>query len=314
MQINSKSKSSKILPFVSIVVPAYNSEKTIGRCLEALLKQNYPNFEIIAVDNNSTDNTGKIIQAYAAKDSRVKYVFEQEVSSTKARLKGVKCGMGDFIATIDSDCFATKDWISIHVNALLDDDNLGVVVGRTKVEPGKKLIEKYYSSLDPFNFEKFLDQDWIPWGQGNNCYRKKVFELAGYYDTRLRWGAGREFHKRLMEKTNYKIKYVPEAVIYHEARGSLKELFKVSAKYSNSTIMRVKIYKNKYLIEEARFMIIKKLVKLSICSASIAYGFIKFLIGKASVERLVYPIFYFVQLSGSIYGSFIARAFSKQVK
>ncbi|MBK9772960.1 MAG: glycosyltransferase [Candidatus Obscuribacter sp.] len=69
------------LPFVSVIVPARNEEGKIGRCIESLLKQNYPNFELIVIDDRSTDSTGDIIASYAAKDSRVKFVKGKDAPS-----------------------------------------------------------------------------------------------------------------------------------------------------------------------------------------------------------------------------------------
>src|SRR5688500_14789232 len=67
-------RTSKSTPRVSVILPARNEERYIGRCLDTLLAQDYSNYQIIAINDCSTDATGKIMQEYSAKDSRVVYV------------------------------------------------------------------------------------------------------------------------------------------------------------------------------------------------------------------------------------------------
>src|ERR1700722_12600293 len=71
----------KELPFVTILVPARNEETKIGRCLDSLIAQDYPNFEIVVIDDRSADRTGEIIEEYAAKDERIKYVRGKDAPS-----------------------------------------------------------------------------------------------------------------------------------------------------------------------------------------------------------------------------------------
>lgn len=79
--VESSKRQHSELPFVSVIVPARNEEGKIGRCIESLLKQNYPNFELIVIDDRSTDSTGDIIASYAAKDSRIKFVKGKDAPS-----------------------------------------------------------------------------------------------------------------------------------------------------------------------------------------------------------------------------------------
>ena len=62
------------LPFVSVVIPARNEEAKIARCLESMLAQDYPNFELVVIDDRSTDGTAEIIERFAKKDNRIKFV------------------------------------------------------------------------------------------------------------------------------------------------------------------------------------------------------------------------------------------------
>lgn len=101
------------LPFVSILVPARNEEAKIERCLDSLLAQDYPNFELIVIDDRSTDRTGEIIEGYANRDSRVKYVQGKDAPSgwigkCNALAHAVGYASGDWYIFTDADTLHEK--------------------------------------------------------------------------------------------------------------------------------------------------------------------------------------------------------------
>ena len=91
---------------ISIIIPAYNIEKELSRTLDSVLIQTYENVEIIVVNDGSKDGTGAVIEAYAAKDSRIKAIHKANGGVTSARLRGVAEATGDWIGFVDGD-----DWI-----------------------------------------------------------------------------------------------------------------------------------------------------------------------------------------------------------
>lgn len=89
---------------VSIIMPAYNSEKYIGETIESVLAQTYQNWELLIVDDCSTDNTPNIVRSYLAKDSRVKYYrLSQNLGAAAARNKAMYEATGEYMAFLDSD-------------------------------------------------------------------------------------------------------------------------------------------------------------------------------------------------------------------
>lgn len=89
---------------VSIVMPAYNSEKYIGETIESVLAQTYQNWELLIVDDCSTDNTPNIVRSYLGKDSRVKYYrLSQNLGAAAARNKAMYEATGEYMAFLDSD-------------------------------------------------------------------------------------------------------------------------------------------------------------------------------------------------------------------
>ena len=99
------------IPYISVIVPVYNGETTIGKCVEALLNQDYPKdkYEVIIVDNNSKDKTAEVIDQYP-----VTYALEKGTqSSYAARNSAIKMAKGDVLAFTDSDCIANNSFMII---------------------------------------------------------------------------------------------------------------------------------------------------------------------------------------------------------
>ena len=88
---------------ISVVVPAYNNETWLPRCLESLLAQTHENMEIIVVNDGSKDGTGAVIDGYAEKYDRIKAIHQQNKGVTAARLAGMAAASGDWIGFVDSD-------------------------------------------------------------------------------------------------------------------------------------------------------------------------------------------------------------------
>ena len=91
---------------ISVVIPVYNLENHIARCIDSVLKQTYSNFEIIAVDDGSTDGSTEILKQYSKIDSRVKPIFKKNGGVSSARNRGIDEAKGEYIYFLDGD-----DWI-----------------------------------------------------------------------------------------------------------------------------------------------------------------------------------------------------------
>ncbi|HEO6208206.1 TPA: glycosyltransferase family 2 protein [Streptococcus agalactiae] len=91
------------MELISIIVPVYNGEIYIGRCLDSILEQTYQNLEIIIIDDGSSDRTGDICEKYLLEDRRIKYFYQENRGQSVARNNGVLRCTGDWIAFLDSD-------------------------------------------------------------------------------------------------------------------------------------------------------------------------------------------------------------------
>ena len=94
-------------PKVSVIVPVYNAERYLSHCIDSILAQTFTDFELLLIDDGSKDNSGKICDEYAAKDSRVRVLYKDNGGVSTARNLGLENASGDWVIFIDSD-----DWIS----------------------------------------------------------------------------------------------------------------------------------------------------------------------------------------------------------
>ncbi len=91
------------MPFMSIVIPVYNMAEEIGRCLQSIIDQRIEEMEIVVVDDGSSDNTANVVSGFIAKDSSVKYCFEQHAGVSSARNLGIGVAGGKYLLFIDAD-------------------------------------------------------------------------------------------------------------------------------------------------------------------------------------------------------------------
>ena len=110
---------------LSIIVPIYNVEEYIAECIDSILAQTYKDWELILVDDGSTDNSGKICDEYALKDNRIKVIHKENGGLSSARNAGIDNISGNLITFIDSDdVIIGKDTLQKLIDELTDDKEL----------------------------------------------------------------------------------------------------------------------------------------------------------------------------------------------
>ena len=93
-----------MLPKVSIIIPTYNRANLLPRAINSVLNQTFKDFELIIVDDGSTDNTRKVVKEFEEKDSRIKYIWQENFGGpAKPTNTGLKISKGKYIAFLDSD-------------------------------------------------------------------------------------------------------------------------------------------------------------------------------------------------------------------
>ncbi len=113
---------------VSIIVPVYNSEKYLRKCIESMINQSYKNIEIILIDDGSTDSSRRICEKYAIKDKRIKLLHKENSGPAAARNEGIKISEGEFIFFLDADDFIEKDALKLLIDCY-NEQKADIIVG-----------------------------------------------------------------------------------------------------------------------------------------------------------------------------------------
>ena len=237
-------------PYVSVVVPAFNASDTIDDLLRSLMALRYPRerHEIIVVDNNSTDDTPRLVQQYP-----VSLIYERGVqSSYAARNRGVKAARGELIAFTDADCVTHPDWLC-RLLADHQDHQWGGFAGGFEAYQPETDVQRFLASIGWFSASfnqvssslgpqsrgerllmhfKILDYRSrlsLPDGllnppTANVAYRRDVFDQIGGFDECLTSGGDMDFAWRVQTQTAWRIKLVTEALVYHQHRRDIAGL------------------------------------------------------------------------------------------
>ena len=97
---------------ITVIIPVYNSEKYLEKTIKSILEQTYNNYEIILIDNGSTDNSAEICKKYQEKDKRVKVYIQSKKGVSNARNMGIEKATGGVICFVDSDDYIKKDMLN----------------------------------------------------------------------------------------------------------------------------------------------------------------------------------------------------------
>lgn len=135
---------------ISVIVPIYNVEKYLDRCIESIVNQTYKNLEIILVDDGSTDNSSFICDNWAKKDARIVVIHKTNAGAPAARNTGLELAKGDFISFIDSDDYVSPYFMSETMNYMNDDIDI-VECSYKMVESETCCFTKRIKSVESYN-------------------------------------------------------------------------------------------------------------------------------------------------------------------
>lgn len=167
------------MPKVSVIVPVYNVEKYIKKCIDSILNQTFKDFELILIDDGSPDNCGKICDEYAGKDLRVKVIHKENGGLSDARNFGIDASQGEIIGFVDSDDYIDKDMYAQMIT-YLEENNCDVVCcDKYIVRDDKKKFRPSYQENKIFNNEQAVNEifngnlDTTAW---NKIYKRSVIK------------------------------------------------------------------------------------------------------------------------------------------
>ena len=173
---------------ISIIIPIYNVEKYLEKCLDSILNQTYKNLEIILIDDGSTDNSPNICNSYCEKDKRIKIIHKNNEGVSSARNKGIELSKGKYIVFIDSDDYVSNEHIEVLYDCIIS-NNVDLVISN--------LIDISEDEIILNNEEKesfLMNKD--------QCLKELLSEDNFYHLC-----CGNIYRKDLLEKIRFNCKY-----------------------------------------------------------------------------------------------------------
>lgn len=229
---------SNFSPHVSVVIAAYNEEKVIVKTIESILKSDYPNFEVIIVDDGSTDHTSKVVQDNFALHPQVRLITKTNGGKSSAINRGIRKARGEIIVALDADTLIRKDAISRMLRHFID-PMVAAVSGNIKVGNVNNLLTnwQHIEYVTGFNLERrafsmFNCITVVPGAIG--AWRKEAVIKCGLYkeDT---LAEDTDLTLQLL-KEGYKIEFEEFAFAYTEAPSDLNSLFKQRFRWTYGTL------------------------------------------------------------------------------
>lgn len=180
---------------VSVIIPAYNAGPFIENCISSILSQSYNDFEIVVVNDGSTDNTLSLLEDMQKKDNRIKIISQKNSGVSAARNTGLQNATGKFVTFVDADDALLPNALEIMVSGI-DDNTDFAVFSHNEVKlretPHLETPARYKASEINDNFRSFDRVIWWPWGK---IFRRSVIENNNLqYDTSISFGEDHIFN------------------------------------------------------------------------------------------------------------------------
>lgn len=216
-------------PQISAVICTHNRDQYLGAAIDSLLKQEFEPYEIIVVDNASTDTTRQVVEARLA-DAKLTYIYEPTLGLSAARNTGAKVAKAEILAYLDDDAEASPGWLRSLYQAYVENEKLAIAGGKVTliwppgVTPPKWLSAEMSGSLGAYDLGEqplYIDQPGLTPRGLNYSLRKSFLDTIGGFDLNLgRVGtnllSNEELHMtQLALEAGWKVAYLPDALAAH---------------------------------------------------------------------------------------------------
>lgn len=238
-------------PFISIIVPVYNEGKVVKSSVESLLDLDYPNYEIIVVNDGSTDNTAEVASTLVGYQQgrsalvKVSLINKPNGGKSKALNAGIQYSEAEFVLCMDGDSQLSPDTLKMGIRHFVD-PNVGAVAGNVKVENRKKVLTdlqalEYVEGLNlPRSAQGFIQMvNIIPGPIG--IFRKTALRDAGYYSSDT-FAEDADITLKILDK-GWKINYEPNAIALTEAPSKLHQLLKQRYRWTRGILQAIRKHK-----------------------------------------------------------------------
>ena len=228
-------------PTISVVVCSYNGSKTIDKCMQSLFHLEYQNYEVIVIDDGSTDSTASIVSKYPARLIRT-----SNHGLSAARNRGMTEARGEIIAFMDDDAYADPHWLNYLAIAFQETDH-ACIGGPNLVPPEDGWMAQCVARAPGGPIHVLLSDEQAEHVPGCNlAVRKSAMQEIGGFDTRFRTaGDDVDFCWRL-QNTGFTIGYHPGAMVWHHRRNSISAYFRQQRGYGKAEVLLSGKWPEKY--------------------------------------------------------------------
>jgi len=215
---------------VSIVIPAYNAEKILGKCLRAVCGQDVPqrDVEVIVVDDGSTDATPEVAESFG-----VRVLRRPNGGAGAARNAGWRAAKGEWVAFTDSDCMPARSWLRALVNAAETKATTAVgAAGKTVGFESRTAAARFCDISGSLDAERHLAHPKFPFAPSANLmYRRTALEEVNGFDERYVTYEACDLHWRIMRAVGGSFVYEPRALVFHRHREDWKAFWRQQYAY-----------------------------------------------------------------------------------
>ena len=260
-------KSLSEYPLVSVIVPCYNYAGYVDETLRSVLSQDYPNFELIVVDDGSTDNSVQVIERTLAANQdglaqRVEFIRQENAGVSAALNTGLAQARGDFIATFDADDIMPPHRLSVQMAYLREHPEVGCLGGvAVRIDEQGELLPKKDKkrSVRRYDFSQALSAALVV-GGNIAVYRRDAVDMAGRYDAAIKI---QDFQMTLkVAKAGFFVDILPDTVtLYRKHEGSLSKNYKAEYRYGLDVIAP---YAEHPQYESAKARIVTKALRMAV--------------------------------------------------
>ena len=230
--------STKFFPRISVVIPIYNGENNLSELISCLLAQTYPKrlVEYLLVDNNSSDRTFSFLETAAEHcPIEIHTLSENQIqSSYAARNTGIQAAGGEFIVFTDADCRPQPRWLELLIQPFISSE-VAIVAGEITAFPEKNLLAKFAERQETLSQKHTLTHPFCAYGQtANLAIRRTILEKSGLFRPYLTTGGDADICWRILKQNLGTLEFVPDAIVRHRHRTSIKELASQWRRYGRS--------------------------------------------------------------------------------
>lgn len=233
-------------PSVSVIVPAYNEEVVLENCIRSIVASDYPNFDVICVDDGSSDNTFAIMQRLAAELPRVQAMTQDNAGKGAALNRGIAASTGKILVLVDSDGVFRRDTITEMVRGFEEPD-VGAVCGDDRTVNLDRVQTKFLSLISHVGtglMRRALHMlRALPVVSGNTgAFRREVLGETGLLRTDT-IGEDLELTWRIY-RAGYRVSFRTRAIVYAESPSTIRGLFKQRVRWARGLLQSCRLHKD----------------------------------------------------------------------